>query len=320
MKSSLLSRIVLLLCALAASATRADQLLVIQGAPGESDYAQRFEKAADQWLSLAEEASIPATRIAGSDGEFSTKVRIQNWITKVASRQQETLWIVYLGHGTFSASGAKLNIAGPDISAEELRTWLEPIKSQLVFVHGGSASAPFLSSLSAPNRVIITATRSGTEQNYARFGELFVHSLRSQRSDIDLDGRVSLLEAFVSASSAVETFYIEAGRLTSEHALLDDNGDARGTPANRFQGLRPVSSSGSNETVDGRLARRLSLLPASGERLLTPDQIEERDALEAQLEILHTRKANLAETEYYSNLEEILTELSKLYLDPETDS
>jgi len=83
-----------------------------------------------------------------------------------------------------------------------------------------------LNKLSATNRVIITATRSGNEQNFARFGQYFAEAITSTDADLDKDGQVSLLEAFLIASRRTSEFYKVEGRLATEHALIDDNGTA----------------------------------------------------------------------------------------------
>ncbi len=44
-------------------------------------------------------------------------------------------------------------------------------------------------------------------------------------ADLDKDGQVSLLEAFLIASRRTLEFYKVEGRIATEHALIDDNGD-----------------------------------------------------------------------------------------------
>lgn len=290
-----------------------DHILIIQGAGGEQAYEEAFSEAADLWVKLATDAEAEILRVDTSTAEQTAKQSIQNWVTNPDRETAESIWIVYLGHGTYNAGGAKLNLTGPDVSSDELGAWVKELETELVFIHGGSASAPFISSLSGPNRAIITATRSGSEVNYARFGEYFAFAISDSGSDIDLDGKVSLLEAFISASSSVETFYLEAGRLSSEHALLDDNADARGTPASAFAGLR-IRDEGLSTRSDGRLVRNLTLSPPNATRALTPEEIKERNRLEGALEDLYQRKGDVPEDRYFDELESILNELSKLYI------
>lgn len=300
------------------AASEREKLLLIVGAPGEPQYQEGFAKAAATWTRLAQEADVDLAEVAGEDDSLAAKERIRSWIEELDPNSPLGLWIVYLGHGSHSPIETKLNLLGPDLSASELSQWLEPIESPLVFIHGGSASSPFLPALSRPGRVVITATRSGAEQNYARFGEFFAQALASERSDLDLDGQVSLLEAFVTASSSVETFYKEAGRLTSEHALLDDNGDGRGADASAFRGLRHVEAGARNSTPDGAKARLLAFVPAADSLPLTPEQRILRETLESELEALKRQKNQLPEDEYFRQLETLFNALSPLYLDTES--
>lgn len=311
----------MLVFALLSSACFGEQLLLIEGTHGDESFSEPFDRTVATWKQLATEASFEIEHVHDTTSESIPKERIQNWISNNLSTRADTLWIVYVGHGTFASDGAKLNLEGPDVSAVEMAEWLAELQRPLVFVHGGASSAPFLNALAGENRILITATRSGTEQNYARFGSYFAESLKAERSDIDLDGRVSLLEAFVGASAKVETFYREAGRLTSEHALIDDNGDGLGTPATSYKGLQPRSDDVEDRMrIDGRIAKRVSILPAAGELNLSVAQLEEREKLESKLEELYLKKDSMETDVYYDELEAILIELSELYVEQPSDS
>src|SRR5213075_927990 len=91
-------------------------------------------------------------------------------------------------------------------------------------------------------RVIVAAARSGYEQNYARFGQYMAEAIADPTADLDKDGQTSLLEAFLTASRRVAEYYATEGRMVTEHALLDDNGDGFGTPADWFRGIRAVKA------------------------------------------------------------------------------
>src|SRR5262249_53253088 len=148
------------------------------------------------------------------------------------------LWIVLIGHGTFDGREAKFNLRGPDLTEVELAEWLAPLKRPAAVINCASASGPFLNRLSGPNRVVVTATRSGHEQNLARFGQSLAESIADPRADLDKDGQISLLEAYLTASSRVAEYYKTHAQLATEHPLLDDNGDKLGTPPDWFHGIR----------------------------------------------------------------------------------
>ncbi|MGH7967332.1 MAG: hypothetical protein ACREIC_01255, partial [Limisphaerales bacterium] len=176
-----------------------------------------------------------------------------------------------------------------------------------------SASGPFLKPLSAPGRVVITATRSGYEVNVARFGGYLAQAIAASEADLDKDGQTSLLEAYLAASRQVERFYKEQGRLQTEHALLDDNGDGLGTPADWFQGVRAVKTAAGGRSVDGVRAHELFLVAGEAERQLAPEARARRDELEQQLSALRSRKNSMKEDDYYRQLEGILVETARLY-------
>jgi hypothetical protein len=167
--------------------------------------------------------------------------------------------------------------------------------------------------LSKANRIVVTATKSGTEQNYARFGEYFSRAIASPESDLDHDDEVSVHEAFLRASAEVRQFYETEARIATEHALLDDNGDGKGTPASMFQGTRPAATAKDGAQLDGAIALRVTLSPAGLRLPLTASELKERSAIEDQLDQLRTRKDELSGEAYDAELEPLMLRLAKIY-------
>ncbi|MCA9111178.1 MAG: hypothetical protein KDA52_14595, partial [Planctomycetaceae bacterium] len=198
-------------------------------------------------------------------------------------------------------------------SAKELAEWLDQVSRPLAIVNCASASSPFVDRLSQPGRVVITATRSGSEVNFTRFGGFFAKAIGDLAADLDKDGQVSLLEAFLTASRQTTADYEGLGQLVTEHALLDDTGDARGTTADFFEGIRPVKIPEGGETLDGHVAHQWYLIPSDEERRF-PDQLRpRRDELELEIARLRDRKSEMEDDGYYSSLELLLVELARLY-------
>ena len=223
-----------------------------------------------------------------------------------------------MGHGTWDGREARLNLRGADLTGAELKLLVDRVGERpAVIIHGGSASGPLVPLLSAPQRVVITATASGDEVNYARLGERLADVIGAPagEGDLDMDGQVSVLEAFIAAARGVELFYAGEGRLATEHALLDDNGDGRGTPPDFYRGTRLVRRASDAAEPDGALARRIALVETAAERALSDEQRARRDALEAELVALRERKAEMDEGAYLRALETILRQLSTLYLE-----
>lgn len=290
------------------------ELCVIVGAPGEPAFDETFEQAATAWTDAAGRGGARVTIIGNDDATASDdRSRVRDWIAARSEETQPPLWIVYLGHGSYDGRDARLNLRGPDLTAAELAGWLNEVRRPVVLVHGGSASAPFLTALSRPGRIIITATRSGHETNYARFGGYFAQAIASTEADIDRDGQTSLLESFVTAARRVRAFYDENARLVTEHPLIDDNGDGQGTPADWFRGTRVIRQPEGSHEPDGDRARLIALVPTEAERELAPEQRERRDQLERELAALRARKEAMASEAYDAALEAILRQLASVY-------
>ena len=183
-----------------------------------------------------------------------------------------------------------------------------------MIINCASASAPFLNALSGPNRVVLTATRSGFERNFCRLGGHLARAIGSPESDLDKDGQTSLLEAWLTATRQTAEFYQNENRLSPEHALLDDNGDGKGTPPDWFRGTRVTRKSDDPKLLpDGLRAHQLHLIPSAAERALSPAQRAQRDVLDLDLARLRARKSDLQPDVYYEKLETILRQLALIY-------
>lgn len=293
--------------------TNIASLILVVGSPGEPEFSTNFVRQAELWQKAAERGGVRHRTFGlGTNGPPDDLTQFRQALDSEPKEGPAELWIVLVGHGTFDGREARFNLRGPDFSATEIGDWLKPFRRPLVFINTASASAPFLKPVSATNRVVIVATRSGFEQNYTRFGRYLAESLQDLEGDLDQDGQTSILEAFLRASHQVEDYYKTEGRLASEHALIDDTGDGQGTPADWFRGTRATRKSQSGAMVDGARARQRHLVPSAEEAALSAEVRARRDALELDLEALRERRAALNEEEYYSKLETILLELAKL--------
>ena len=294
------------------SATDRRTVILVVGAPGEPEFGSNFVQQAALWEKACAQTDCRRLTLGLDTGRpTNDHDRLQQILAREPKEGRGELWLVLIGHGTFDGQEAKFNLRGPDVSAGELAQWLQPVHRPLAVINTASCSAPFLAKLSATNRVIITATRSGAEQNFARFGQYLAETLTDPHADLDKDGQVSLLEAFLAAARRVGEFYQTAGRLATEHALLDDNGDGLGTPADWFRGVRAVKKAKGSAAVDGLLAQQFDLVPSEAERRLTPEQRARRDALERAVLALREKKTQMAEDDYYRRLEALLLELAR---------
>lgn len=216
----------------------------------------------------------------------------------------DQITVFLIGHGSGAGDEAKFNIVGPDITGLQFASILDGFQQQdMVIVNTTSASFGFSASLSSEGRVVISSTRSATEKYDPVFSRYFIEALDSRNGDRDKNSRVSMLEAFNYAKSNVEEFYEQQGRLASEHAGLDDNGDG-------LFSLDPTI-----EEVDGRLAEIAYIdtlvddsagLSEAAVRLKSSMQELERSVF-----ILRGRKADFLEADYWQQMEVLLIDLAR---------
>lgn len=310
------------------SAVAADtpQVLIVLGAEGESTYGEQFRSWGERWQRafgndalILDGTGTDEKSEASENSDNNDRASILRWIEESKSRSTDadgttTRWLVLIGHGTSDRSATKFNLRGPDIAAEDLSKALEQSPGRWVIVNCFSASGPLISTLSGQNRIVITATKSGAEQNYSRFGDYLSKAILDPASDLDHDSSISVLEAFLAASSGVAHFYSDEGRLASEQAILDDNGDRKGTPAVFFRGIRPIKAPADGLQLDGNLAKRILVHRLLEAKTQTPETQATIEMLEQEIETLRGKKKDFPESEYYEKLESLLLKLAHAIL------
>jgi len=286
--------------------------IIINGASGEPAYAKQFNEwtgnlrsalvgklgfAEDRVKVLTEKPSGPNAAPATAE-----EVRKVFGALRTVLNPENQLFIFLIGHGSYDKE-AKFNLVGPDLSAGDYNTLLTALPTRRVIIFDmTSASGEFIKPLAAKGRIIVTATRSGQENNATRFAEYFIAALGATDSDTDQDGHISVLEAFNYANRLTAEFYTRAGRLATEHALLDDNGDGVGHQK--------------QEGGDGLLARATYLDSLSVEQaaanMATAKLLRDRARLEGEIGQLIARKSSMPEAEYETELERLFIELAKV--------
>jgi hypothetical protein len=157
--------------------------------------------------------------------------------------------------------------------------------------------------ISGPNRVVITATKSGFERNESQFARFFVDALSKDGADVDKDGRVSLLEAFRYATVETKRVYENDTKLQTEHAQFDD------------MGMKLGVADPDGREKQGLLARRffldggISRVGASDPQLAA--LYKDKFALEDQIDALRTKKPTMTADAYDDTLEGLLVNLAR---------
>lgn len=298
--------------------TPASDVVVVVGAPGSPEFETQFQQWAGRWQTAAERGKARFHAIGLPDADHSRTDRdlVREQLDRQSAAGNTPLYLVLIGHGTFDGKTPRFNLRGDDFSAAELAEWLRPLSRPVAVVNCASSSGPFLNALSGPNRVIVTATRSGQEFNYARFGDHLSAAVLDDQADLDKDQQVSLLEALLLASARVREFYSSEGRLATEHALIDDNGDRLGTPADWFDGVLAVKSAKDGAVPDGLRANQWILIPSDQDAELTADLRARRDELEESLARARGQKSRLSEEQYLALIEPLLLDLARLAVAP----
>ncbi len=289
-------------------------VVVVTGAPGRGEFGERFVTWADQWSGACDQAGVDCIEIGRGTTETSDRDMLEALLADPAIRQaQDALWLVLIGHGTFDGRAARFNLRGPDVTDQDLAKWLLPVTRPVAVLNTTACSSPFLKALSGPERVVISATKSGFEISFAYFGGALAQAIVDPNADLDKDGQTSLLEAFLTASDEVTSYYESQGRLKTEHALIDDNADGLGTPADWFSGIRPTKKATQGASLDGYRAHQFCLIPSDMERQFPDDLRTKRNQLELQVMQLRDKKSQRPDDDYYTQLETLLLQIARIY-------
>jgi hypothetical protein len=292
---------------LLAGAARATTFYVtVAGLGGEPDYEQRFSGWAGEIEAILKSAGGDA-KIETFKGATATRANVRAALERIAheAKPDDALVVMLIGHGSFDGIDYKINLPGPDLSATDLAALLDrvPAARQLV-VDMTSSSGGAINTLRKENRVVITATKSGTERNATVFARFWVEALRDPAADTDKNETISALEAFHYAQQKVAEYFESQKRLATEHPMLEDTGKGEGvrdpSAANR-EGLRAAAF----PLVRLGAASAIANNPEKKKLLAKKDQIEQ------QIDLLKYNKAALAPDEYKKKLTALLLDLAK---------
>jgi hypothetical protein len=288
--------------------------LIVSGATGGDEYAAQYAAWTDTFRrTLTEHLGLDPARVtvlSESDAPeaAATAANVRKAIAAIRQRmtRQDLLVVLLIGHGTFDGVDAKFNLVGPDLESAEWKGLLDPLPGRLVVVNSTAGSFPFIERLSGPRRIVITATDSVAQRFDTVFPAYFVSAFDDESADLDKNQRVSIWEAFVSAAAGVRRHYQQRGQLSTERALLDDDGDG-------------VGKSAAERGTDGAQASRTyhdEELPGAAptdEELLK--LLQQQSLLAAELEELRIRRAFLSADEYAREFERIITEFARVSIE-----
>ena len=265
--------------------------LIVCGHPGDAEHFQTFSEVATRLREgLVKTAAISSGEVKlyfGVDPERDDKALIPEGAVGPATREaltaavetlrqelrpEDTLWVVFAGHAHFDGRRSWLNLPGPDVHQDEVGKLFRGLACrEQVFVIATPASGFYVKPLSAPGRVVISATEPDLEVNETLFAAALADELirlgepalkadsaappaaeatgaaatppaaeAGQEAvmpppprDADGDGALTLFDLYIATTRGVAQKYIAESLLITEHALIDDNGDGRATEVQR---------------------------------------------------------------------------------------
>ena len=297
------SRLVSTLLLTAASLPATTYYVTVTGLGGEPDYEQHF----GMWAKDIEKALKAAPDSKVETLVTATREQVRAALDGIArqAKPQDAFVLMLIGHGSYDGYEYKINLPGPDLTASELATMLDriPASRQLV-VDMTSSSGGAIEFLRKANRVVITATKNGTEKNATVFARYWVEALGDSAADSDKHDIVSALEAFRFADKKTVAFYESQNRLATEHAVLEDTG--------KGEGVRAPSP----ENGEGLLAAQFPLLRIGATAAAAQDPaklqlLAKKDELEQQIDKLKYEKAAIPPDEYKKQLGALLLKLAQ---------
>lgn len=280
-----------LMIAAALAAGSRTHVVVVGGLGGGTPYDERFAAQAEEVAAMGRALTDPSA-VHVLSGPRATRRAIEAAFAAVAreAAPSDRVVVAWIGHGNVDGATYKFNVPGTDATCADLVGWLDgtPARRQLVIL-ATSASGACLAPLARDGRVVVSATRSGSERNAPVFGRYFVQALRDPAADRDRDEDVTALEAFRYAEQKVQRFYATEKRLATEHPVLSSESARDFVLARRGQAARPLP--------EGSEAAAL---------------VARKEGLEEEVRSLRGRKTSLAADEYWSELERVLLELARV--------
>ena len=276
--------------------------LILRGfVVGSPEHEQKFDKWTEGTSkALIDKFGFSADRVTVLAGAKTAQAEIQKAFVNLKQQLKpgDTFFLFLIGHGAAADGQYKFNISGPDYTEDDYNKLLATLSAgRIVIVAATPSSGASLEKFSGKNRVVITATRSGQENNDIVFYDYFLEALQSPAADEDKDKKVSVWEAFKYAVAATERFYKEEGRLATEHAQISDNG----TEKTDIKKEPPLLARSTSFVVDRPIVSSDPKLQAL---------FNQRKDIEQKIDALRINKESMPATEYDKQLEELFVQLA----------
>lgn len=272
--------------------------VVVAGLGGAAEYSESFAESSQQYATGLRTLETDPSLIITLD-ESATRDTILEAIEQQVGRMKadaadatgadQVFALMLTGHGNADKQGWRFNVAGPDLTTDDLVAALNavPVQRQLI-VLAASASGAALDSLAQLGRVLVTATKSGGEINAVRFPGFLAQAMQSEVADYDRNEILTVAEAYRFAEARTREYYEQQKLLASEHSRL------RG------------------EQADNIAVALLGSLQDANDDPVVAGLLDERLTLEQRFKALRVRKPQMPVDEYYDELETLLLSIARL--------
>jgi hypothetical protein len=227
--------------------------LILCGLPGDAPHRKLFadsiellyagltqhhgfatESVAIHWADEPTETDGPAVKASrGVLTRDSLDASVQSLTEQL--QPADTLWVFVFGHAHYDGRYSWLNVAGPDLHQTDFAKLFSDVncREQAFFITT-CASGFYQKALGKKGRVVMTATEPDLEVNETFFPHKLCRALGTApppygELDVDRDWRLSLVDVYLWSAQETAKEFFPNMLLATEHSLLDDNGDGRGT-------------------------------------------------------------------------------------------
>ncbi len=267
-------------------------------------FVEHFDVPESQVTVLAETSIVTE----GFVNDVSNAENIRSQFAKLQSvvGESDHVIVIMFGHGSYDNGEARFNIPRRDLSQYDYASLVSSLSAgRIVFINTGSASAPFVEAISGPDRVVISATRTGTQKNETTFPRFMIEAFTSPAADRDKNGRLSVAEVYSFAAEKTDQWFADNANIPTENALIDDNGDNKGSRL--------------GELVDGQDGYLAGITYLSGETAALASASDgsssgwskEKEQIEVEIAGLKSQKTELPVNEYYAQLEVLFIRLAR---------
>lgn len=282
--------------------------LTVVGHPGEDDYKVRFQGWARQIeSSLSNSPEKPMVKTVGAASGGATMAELNAAITEAARTvtADDVFVLILIGHGSFDGLDYKFNLKGPDIRSAQLAVLLDQIRAgRQLIVNTTSASGAAMPALVKPKRIVIAATRTGTQKNATVFARYFADAFSDAAADTDKNETVTAIEAYAYAARRTKEYYEQEKRIATEQSVLNDIGSGNGV-------RDPGADNGQGLLAAAFPMLRLGSSAAAAADPAKANLLKRKELLEQQIDRLKYEKESLAPLDYRRQMNALLLTLAQ---------